>query len=231
MVIAAFSIFLFVLAVAIICLKRGARQARFYIAGWLIFLTGVSVTILERTVILPFTIITEYAGQITLTIEVVLLSLALADKIKIMRQEKELAEKKAQENQELAIQNLKKADELKDEFLAITSHELRTPLYGMIGIAESLRDGIAGKITNNMYRQLSMIMTSGQRLTHLVNEILDFSKLKYESLKLDFQPVDLKSVVDIVVAISTPLLHNKQIRLINNVNRYLPPVREDKNHL
>src|SRR5690625_3768338 len=231
MVIAAFSTFLFVLAVAIICLKRGARQARFYIAGWLIFLTGVSVTILERTVILPFTIITEYAGQITLTIEVVLLSLALADKIKIMRQEKELAEKKAQENQELAIQNLKKADELKDEFLAITSHELRTPLYGMIGIAESLRDGIAGKVTNNMYRQLSMIMTSGQRLTHLVNEILDFSKLKYESLKLHLKPIYINSIIEIVLAISKPLLKEKPIELINQVNDSLPPVLADENRL
>src|SRR5690625_2459924 len=231
MVIAAFSTFLCVLAVAIICLKRGARQARFYIAGWLIFLTGVSVTILERTVILPFTIITEYAGQITLTIEVVLLSLALADKIKIMRQEKELAEKKAQENQELAIQNLKKADELKDEFLAITSHELRTPLYGMIGIAESLRDGIAGKVTNNMYRQLSMIMTSGQRLTHLVNEILDFSKLKYESLKLHLKPIYINSIIEIVLAISKPLLKEKPIELINQVNDSLPPVLADENRL
>src|SRR5690625_3401907 len=231
MVIASLTTFLVVLAIAIIGLKRGARQARFYIAGWLIFLTGVSVTILERTVVLPFTIITEYAGQIALTIEVVLLSLALADKIKIMRQEKELAEKKAQENQELAIQNLKKADELKDEFLAITSHELRTPLYGMIGIAESLRDGIAGKVTNNMYRQLSMIMTSGQRLTHLVNEILDFSKLKYESLKLHLKPIYINSIIEIVLAISKPLLKEKPIELINQVNDSLPPVLADENRL
>src|SRR5690625_5710363 len=56
--------------------------------------------------------------------------------LKIMRKEKELAEKKSQESQELALQNLQKADELKDEFLAITSHELRTPLYGMIGRSE-----------------------------------------------------------------------------------------------
>src|SRR5690625_1651266 len=231
MIIVGLCTFSIILTVAIISLIRGARQARFYIVGWFIFLTGVSITMMERAVILPFTIITEYAGQAALTIEVVLLSLALADKINIMRKEMALAERKSNENQELALQNLQKADELKDEFLAVTSHELRTPLYGMIGIAESLRDGITGDVSDNMRKQLSMIITSGQRLTHLVNEILDFSKLKYKSLELDFQPVDLKSVVDIVVAISTPLLHNKQIRLINNVNRYLPPVREDKNHL
>src|SRR5690625_7902735 len=56
--------FLVVLTVAFICLIRGVREARFYILGWLIFLTGVSITILERAVILPYTTFTEYAGQI-----------------------------------------------------------------------------------------------------------------------------------------------------------------------
>ncbi len=231
MVIAALATFSTVLTVAIISLKRGARQARFYIIGWLIFLTGVSITILERAVILPFTIVTEYAGQAALTMEVVLLSLALADKINIMRREKEDAEKVAQKSQKLALQNLQKADELKDEFLAITSHELRTPLYGMIGIAESLRDGISGELSENMKSQLSMIITSGERLTHLVNDILDFSKLKYDSLELQRKPVYISSVVDIVVAVTNPLLKNKPIQLINEVNDLLPPVWTDEDRL
>ena len=144
------STFVTVLSVAFICLKRGARQARFFIVGWLIFLMGVFITILERAALLPFSNFTEYAGQATLTTEVVLLSLALADKINIMRSEKEQAEQEAQESQALAMESLKKTDELKDEFLAITSHELRTPLYGIIGIAESLRDGVTGDIPTEM---------------------------------------------------------------------------------
>src|SRR5699024_889329 len=88
MVIADLSTSISVLGAAIICLNRGARQARFYIVGWLVFLTGVSITILERAVILPYSVVTEYAGQVALTIEVVLLSLALADKINMIRREK-----------------------------------------------------------------------------------------------------------------------------------------------
>lgn len=231
MVTNSFITFATVLITAIICLKRGVRQARYYILGWLIFLTGVFITILERMSMIPYTTFTEYAGQASLSIEVVLLSLALADNINIMRSEKEAAEKKAHESHMLAIKNLQKADELKDEFLAITSHELRTPLYGMIGIAESLREGITEKVSESMRQQLSMIIVSGQRLTHLVNEILDFSKLKYQSLELNLKPVDLKSVVDIVVALSIPLVRQKQIHLINQVDRDLPAVRADKNRL
>src|SRR5690625_1698757 len=223
--------FISVLTVAFICLIRGVREARFYILGWLIFLTGVSITILERAVILPYTTFTEYAGQAALTVEVVLLSLALADKINIMREEKEFAERKAKDSQNLAIKNLKKADQLKDEFLAVTSHELRTPLYGMIGIAESLRDGVAGTVSEQMNHQLSMMIKSGRRLTQLVNEILDFSKLKYDSLQLQLAPVHVNGVLSIVLTIAEPLTKSKPIKIINQVDELLPPVSADKNRL
>lgn len=231
MVIAAIATFITVLFVALVCLKRGAYQARFYLLGWFIFLTGVSMTILERAVILPFNVFTEYAGQAALSIEVVLLSFALADKINIMRHEKELAERKAQEIQAVALKNLEKADELKDEFLAVTSHELRTPLYGIIGIAQSLLDGAAGHVSDKMKNQLAMIIISGQRLTHIVNDILDFTNLKHDTMKLEMKPIDVNSIVDIVVAVSKPLAQQKNIELINAVDASLPAARADENRL
>src|SRR5699024_2261571 len=163
--------------------------------------------------------------------EVVFLSLALADKFNIMRREKRIAERKALERQELALQNLKQADELKDEFLAITSHELRTPLYSMISIAKSLRDGVTGPVKPRMKNQLSMIISSGKRLTELINEILDFSKLKYDSIDLKLRPININSVFQIVLAILNPLLRNKPIQLINEIDDELPTVRADENRL
>ncbi|MDG5789870.1 ATP-binding protein [Evansella sp. AB-P1] len=231
MLLATLITFFTVLSTAFICLLRGARQARFFIIGWFIFLIGVFITIIERAAIVPFSVFTEYAGQGALTIEVVLLSFALADKINIMRTEKEQAEKTARESQTLALENLKKADELKDEFLAITSHELRTPLFGMIGIAESLRDGVQDKVSENMKNQLSMIITSGNRLTHLVNDILDFSKLKHESIVLERKPVHLNGVVDVVFAICKPLLKSKEIQLVQHIDPSLQTVHADPNRL
>ncbi|SDB80979.1 Signal transduction histidine kinase [Pelagirhabdus alkalitolerans] len=231
MVIGSFFTFITVLSTSLLCLKRGARQARFYVVGWFIFLTGVFITILERLVVLPYSIFTEYAGQIAITMEVVLLSFALADNINIMREEKAIAEKKAQESQQLALDNLKKTDKLKDEFLAITSHELRTPLYGIIGIAESLDEGISGELSPDMKKQLSLIISSGHRLMDLVNEILDFSELKYNALKLQLKPVSINGVVDIVIALSRPLLKEKPIHINNDIHEQLPAVRADEYRL
>ncbi len=79
---------------------------------------------------------------------------------------------------------LRQADKLKDEFLANTSHELRTPLHGIIGIAESLIDGVTGELAETTRRNLSMVVSSGRRLEVLVDDILDFSKLKSRTLTL-----------------------------------------------
>lgn len=231
MLLSTVSTFSTVVTVGFICLKRGAHQARFFIVGWLIFLGGVFVTILERAAVLPFSIFTEYAGQVSLAVEVVLLSLALADKINIMRAEKEQAEQEAKESQALAMKSLKQADELKDEFLAITSHEIRTPLYGMIGIAESLRDGVTGKVSQKMREHLSIIITSGNRLTHLVNDILDFSKLKHNSLEVQVRPVDLSGIINVVFTICQPLVRKKPVKLMNHIPVDLPPVIADPNRL
>ena len=69
---------------------------------------------------------------------------------------------------------------VKDEFLANTSHELRTPLNGIIGLAESLLDGAAGPLEAEVANNLTMIAMSGRQLSTLVNDILDFAKLKHE---------------------------------------------------
>lgn len=231
MVFGTFGTFISIIIVGFISLKRGVHEARFFIIGWLVFLTGVYITILERTAVIPYNLFTEYAGQGALSIEVVLLSLALADKINRMRVEKEQAEKAARESQALIVASFKKADELKDEFLAITSHELRTPLYGMTGIAESLRDGVAGKASEEMIHQLDMIVSSGKRLTHLVNDTLDFSQLRHNVLSIDLKQVNLSSLVEAVFTICEPLLKEKEVRLVNQVSANLPNVIADQDRL
>jgi two-component system sensor histidine kinase ChiS len=114
-------------------------------------------------------------------------------------------------------EDLTKLDKLKDEFLANISHELRTPLYGMIGLAESVIDGVAGKINKATKHNLSLIVTSGQRLTTLVNDIIDFSLLKQEAIILEQKDVDLYAIVKLVITISETLIKGKEISLFTTI--------------
>ena len=129
------------------------------------------------------------------------------------------------------IVQLTQLDELKDEFLANTSHELKTPLNGIIGIAESLVDGVTGELSAQTKANLVMIVGSGKRLSVLVNDILDFSKLKHKTLDIQQASVPIKEIIDIVLTLSKPLLGNKKLELINAVAPDLQPAHADENRL
>ncbi|MEO0933930.1 MAG: ATP-binding protein, partial [Cyanobacteria bacterium J06641_2] len=128
-------------------------------------------------------------------------------------------------------EELERLDKLKDEFLANTSHELRTPLNGMIGIAESVIDGATGEITPLQQKNLSMIAGSGHRLLELVNDILDFAKLKNQGLELQQKPVGIYSLVDVVLTFSQSLVGDKNLKLINSVPDNLPLAHADEHRL
>ncbi len=126
---------------------------------------------------------------------------------------------------------LQQLDKLKDEFLANTSHELRTPLNGIIGLAESLIDGVGGPQTGIAKSNLEMIVASGKRLDRLVNDILDFSQLKEQSLTLHRKPVDMHALVQVVLALSAPLVGDKKLQLVNAVGTDVPQVYADEDRV
>lgn len=128
-------------------------------------------------------------------------------------------------------ERLRQVDKLKDEFLANTSHELRTPLNGIIGIAESLIDGVAGKPTEKMRANLSLVISSGKRLASLVNDILDFSKLKASDIQLQRMPVDIRALMDVVLRLSEPLTTGKKLALKNEIKDDIPMLDGDENRL
>lgn len=122
-------------------------------------------------------------------------------------------------------------DGLKDDFMANTSHELRTPLHGIVNIAQSLQDGASGPLSDKQSKELSMIVSTGKRLSMLVNDILDFSKLNHGEIILNRQPVDLKAVTQSVLEVVTHLTKSKPIRLEQDWPEYLPWLETDEDRL
>ncbi len=217
---------------------RGERTARFFTAGsgvLAVVLATVAAHLLGWDLRWIFATPVLAAGS---TVVVLLMSSSLTDRFAearkadaSVRQQLLEREQDARRSQEEMISNLKALDELKDQFLANTSHELRTPLHGIIGLADSLLAGAAGALPERAEQSLGMIVRSGQRLTHLVNGILDFSRMNHGQVELELQAVDLRSEVEAVLALSRPLADSREIHLRDLVPEDLPAVRADENRL
>ncbi|MEZ4771822.1 MAG: tetratricopeptide repeat protein [Bacteroidia bacterium] len=127
-----------------------------------------------------------------------------------------------------ARQRLEQIDQMKDQFLANTSHELRTPLNGIIGITESILDQTEDE---EWKYNLELVVTSGKRLASLVNDLLDFSRIRNADIILQQKPVDLYSLVTVICRISSSLLQEKEVELKNQVSPELRPVFADENRV
>ena len=110
---------------------------------------------------------------------------------------------KVQFEQEKVLQ-LQTINKLKDEFLANTSHELRTPLNGIIGIAEALVDDNSEELGPRVLSQLHMIAQSGRRLSNLVNDILDFSRMRHKGFDLRLRSINVVNLANSVVSMTLP---------------------------
>ncbi|GEM_PF-5340815 len=200
-----------------------------------LLLTVFLVTVIAGRISRPILRITSAAHQLAEGEWHKTLKIERQDEIGVLTQAfNRMAGQLKQSLGELARKNdeLKRLDQLKDEFLANTSHELRTPLNGIVGIAESLLDGAAGPLNEPLRANLGMMVLSGRRLTNLVNDILDFAKLRCKDLNLHIKPVDVASVANMVEALVQPLIaHKKNLQLHNLVPAQLPLVEADEDRL
>lgn len=126
---------------------------------------------------------------------------------------------------------LKEIDQLKDSFLSNTSHELNTPIQGIIGLAEAMKDNPASQIDKGLYSKLDLIINSGKRLRHLVDDILDLSKLKQGTLQLNIEAVNVYVQVTRTLEIARHFLGSKNLELVNSIDPTFPAVKADEARL
>lgn len=122
-------------------------------------------------------------------------------------------------------------DRMKDDLLAAVSHELKTPLNGIIGLTESMRERRGGGGNDEEHAVLDMINASGRRLAVMVNDLLDYSRLKYRQAPLDRKPVDLRVVADLVIGLTRPLAGMKPLAFVNAIDPKAPMVSADEYRL
>ena len=91
---------------------------------------------------------------------------------------------------------LETASRHKSEFLANMSHELRTPLNAIIGFSQVLRDGLFGEVNAKQQEYLEDILTSGNHLLALINDVLDLSKVEAGQVQLELAPFSIQDALE-----------------------------------
>jgi len=118
---------------------------------------------------------------------------------------------------ELANEELKRKDQLKNEFINIAAHELRAPIQPILGQAELLRRRISGSAVAGSKReteQLDIIIRNAKRLLRLEQNMLDMTKIEDRSLKLDKEKFDLNENIQHVINDFGNESSNEKIQLL-----------------
>jgi PAS domain S-box-containing protein len=124
-------------------------------------------------------------------------------------------------------------DRLKSEFVATVSHELRTPMTAIKGYVDILTMGAAGSLNENQMHFLEVVRNNIERLSILVSDLLDISRIESGRVKLEQGSVNLYEIAEEVVAevLRRSQDDKKPIALSLDAPRGLPPVRGDSSRV
>lgn len=137
----------------------------------------------------------------------------IQDKIYSLRQE---IKERARIDIELknALEKAEKANFLKNAFLANMSHEIRTPLNGILGFSMLLENELAMMENKDLFDYANSIQQSGERLLHLLNNIIDISRLEANDMEMEMKQFDVSETINQVVRLYEPKAKDKNIRLV-----------------
>jgi signal transduction histidine kinase/ActR/RegA family two-component response regulator len=150
------------------------------------FTIGFFILIFNNFSLIPNSFFTENGSKIGTGFEIIFLSLAMSNRIKLLKSEKE-------KHQEIALQKSEESNEIKSYFLSNISHELRTPLNAIIGLTQSIKE------TSNevaIASDLDVINYSSIGLLGAIDNVLDYSKIEKGQLKLQETTFDLRRMIN-----------------------------------
>lgn len=132
----------------------------------------------------------------------------------------------------IAVQELKRVDNLKNQFLASMSHELRTPLNAIINYVAMVADGMMGNINAEQKDLLDGAVKSSRHLLHLINDLLDISKIQAGKLALYVENgVDVRNELEASLNIASAMILDKPLQIVKEMDKHLPLISGDKRRI
>ena len=173
-------------------------------------------------------------STIAASVGVALRNATLFEDVKMAKMEAEAASKAAE-----------KANEAKSAFLSTVSHELRTPLTSVLGFAKIIRKRLDDKIfpavdksdaktektINQISENLEVVISEGERLTHLINDVLDLAKIEAGKMEWSMENVSMTEVAERALAATTALFDQKKLKLVKEIESDLPDISGDRDKL
>lgn len=147
--------------------------------------------------------------QLLLSIELNQVQAYLEERVRLRTAEIQ----EAHEKLEGLVEELKRMDQFKTDFLSNVSHELRTPLSGIIGYGEFLAEGVYGDLSPEQQQVLEQLVTNSYQLMELINNLLDLSRIDAGKLRLYKEPIELGALFQQSVGKVAPQAMQKQIGL------------------
>lgn len=136
-------------------------------------------------------------------------------------------------------------ERMKDDFLSTVSHELRTPLTSVLGfakvIARKLNDVVfplvptvdakTVRTVQQIGDNLAIIVAEGERLTALINDVLDISKMEAGKVEWKHEPASIPGILEHAIAATRSLFERKEVGIVTEIAADLPPVCCDRDRI
>ncbi len=222
-----FAVIFLILYTSFVSLRKKHRPARFFFMAFSLMFIGLFITPFRLTGLIPETFITLYYVQIASAIETVLLSLALADRINILKIDRERAEEALQKSHnelekkvnvrtidyKKAKEDADRANRLKSEFLANISHELRNPMHHILSYSKYGVEKFKKVKNERLLYYFKSINKSGNQLMLLLNDLLDLSKLESGKMDYKFEKNDVLQITKDTIDELESVLNEKNLVL------------------
>lgn len=166
-----------------------------------------------------------YLGYLVVAVSIIFTYLRL-------QSQKLQAQKQLTENERQVTAKLRKIDKLKDEFLANTSHEIRTPLNAIIGLSDlAIMENAQKQADTEIDSTLKLIRDSGDRLLTLVSDILDYSALSENKLRINKEAISIEPIINNLILEIKLLNQNPKIEVLDDIEHGIPLIYADEHRL